>query len=533
MVQFTDLSTNSPTAWWWDFGDGTSSFVQNPVHLFSTFPGIFNVHFFPSNNGGTGFISKNVGIDGSGNCCSFDTVNVIMGKRFHDFNDNCTIDSLEALLPNRMMIATPGPYYSYTNQYGDYFIFINNTGNYTVAEVPYNGWGQECPVYPNGYACNFTGYGNVISDKYFGDTIAMQCPDLRISLHTWPVLRCFSTTTTINCWNFGTTTANGITVSFTADSLLTVQSAVPSWTSNTGNTYEWNIGTLASGQTAAITVQDLISCSANIGDVLTSTASIMPVAGDCSPLDNNTSDVLTVTGSYDPNDKWVKARDYATNGYVKNDLINGTDELEYVINFQNTGTGQAMFVELLDTIDSHLDVSTLEPLASSHTVTSFSVVGSNVIRWYFNNINLPDSGSNQSGSHGFVKYKIKQKSGNTTGTQILNRAGIYFDYNPVVLTNYVVNTVNTNLSVAENANKGTFIDVIPNPFCSSTTLFLSKPIQSGTLVLYDILGKEIKRMENLNGKEIIIQREGMLSGMYFYSLIDKTGLLGNGKMIVE
>jgi PKD repeat protein len=34
-IQFTDASTNVPTAWSWDFGDGTTSALQNPVHSYS------------------------------------------------------------------------------------------------------------------------------------------------------------------------------------------------------------------------------------------------------------------------------------------------------------------------------------------------------------------------------------------------------------------------------------------------------------------------------------------------------------------
>jgi PKD repeat protein len=34
--QFTDQSTPAPTAWFWDFGDGTTSTAQNPVHTFAS-----------------------------------------------------------------------------------------------------------------------------------------------------------------------------------------------------------------------------------------------------------------------------------------------------------------------------------------------------------------------------------------------------------------------------------------------------------------------------------------------------------------
>jgi PKD repeat protein len=42
MVVFTDLSTGGPSSWTWDFGDGGSSTLQNPTHLYNN-PGSYTV----------------------------------------------------------------------------------------------------------------------------------------------------------------------------------------------------------------------------------------------------------------------------------------------------------------------------------------------------------------------------------------------------------------------------------------------------------------------------------------------------------
>jgi PKD repeat protein len=34
-VQFTDTSTGTITSWFWDFGDGGTSTLQNPIHNFT------------------------------------------------------------------------------------------------------------------------------------------------------------------------------------------------------------------------------------------------------------------------------------------------------------------------------------------------------------------------------------------------------------------------------------------------------------------------------------------------------------------
>jgi PKD repeat protein len=47
-VQFNDGSGQGPTAWAWDFGDGGTSTLQNPTHLYAA-PGTYNVCLITSN----------------------------------------------------------------------------------------------------------------------------------------------------------------------------------------------------------------------------------------------------------------------------------------------------------------------------------------------------------------------------------------------------------------------------------------------------------------------------------------------------
>ncbi len=51
-VDFTDTSTNHPTSWAWDFGDGVTSPAQNPSHTYAS-AGNFAVSLTVTNTGGT------------------------------------------------------------------------------------------------------------------------------------------------------------------------------------------------------------------------------------------------------------------------------------------------------------------------------------------------------------------------------------------------------------------------------------------------------------------------------------------------
>jgi PGF-pre-PGF domain-containing protein len=60
-VTFTDMSTGSPTSWNWDFGDGTSSADQSPVHAYSS-AGTYTITLTVSNANGIAYKTLEINV---------------------------------------------------------------------------------------------------------------------------------------------------------------------------------------------------------------------------------------------------------------------------------------------------------------------------------------------------------------------------------------------------------------------------------------------------------------------------------------
>jgi gliding motility-associated-like protein/fimbrial isopeptide formation D2 family protein len=146
---------------------------------------------------------------------------------------------------------------------------------------------------------------------------------------------------------------------------------------------------------------------------------------------------MPILDSYDPNDKSASPA-----GVTASHIIRKEDILEYTIRFQNTGNDVAYTVVIEDELSEYLELSTLQMGASSHPCTwKLGGEGKAKLTWTFNNINLPDSSTNEPGSHGFVQFSIAQKKDNALGSTIANQAYITFDYNSPIVTNLVTQTV--------------------------------------------------------------------------------------------
>src|SRR5690606_14580325 len=112
-----------------------------------------------------------------------------------------------------------------------------------------------------------------------------------------------------------------------------------------------------------------------------------------------------------------------------------------------------------------LNLATFEIIDSSHAMT-YEING-RVITFTFSDIYLPDSTTNEQGSHGFVKFKLMPKEITEENTMVSNIAYIYFDFNPAVVTNTAPSIYVSELPIDKEETNIKFLDdialIYPNP----------------------------------------------------------------------
>jgi hypothetical protein len=82
---------------------------------------------------------------------------------------------------------------------------------------------------------------------------------------------------------------------------------------------------------------------------------------------------------------------------------------------------------------------------------------------------------------------------------------------------------------AENLHAKLF----PNPLSTMSTLQVSTPLSNATFVIYNSIGTKVKEMTNCNGFKIIIHRNQLSPGLYYYNLTTKNGINSSGKILIS
>lgn len=328
--------------------------------------------------------------------------------------------------------------------------------------------------------------GGVVDSLDFGFLIADQAQDLEVFLTPVYEFRPgFQALYHVLCRNTGTSSMDAELV-LTLDDSLTFDSASVAPSTVNGHTLTWALGTMFPLQNAEFRIFCTPVDSLSLGSHVHTSALINPVSGDNTPGNNISISDNEVVGSWDPNDIRVEP---AT---IYNDELDSA-VLDYVIRFQNTGTADAINIAVEDIIPANAEALSFELLAASHPMAVEYYAFARKLRFQFAGIHLPDSTTDEVGSHGFIRYRMRPLAGLVVGDTITNGASIFFDHNPAVLTNQAITIVETPTGLAEGTSVGSTgtLAAYPNPSSGQLLLRYEAGLSGATAMVFDALGRSV------------------------------------------
>ncbi len=284
----------------------------------------------------------------------------------------------------------------------------------------------------------------------------------------------------------------------------------------TGNTTTWNFGSLdVTDPTTYLSISAKSPTGVDYfpGDTVKSEYYINPISGDGNPVDNIVISVDTVKSSYDPN--FV---DVSPAGCI----VAGT-ELQYTIGFENTGNDTAHNIYVMDTLSNFIDPSSFRMVSASADVFVHKSqhLGQTVLKFDFPNIMLPDS-SHKDLCHGLFIYKVKTKVAIPYWSLISNRAGIYFDENPVVMTNTATNTVGCppvkNINTYVNQNN---VTLYPNPTTDELTIKTANSSYT-SLTISNSIG-QVLLQQAISNTQTKVNVKVLPAGLYYVTIRGENG----------
>ncbi|NRA49680.1 MAG: T9SS type A sorting domain-containing protein, partial [Phaeodactylibacter sp.] len=442
------------------------------------------------------------------------TANEIFGEVVLDL-DNNGCDENDLAIANMMVIAAGngGDLGTFTLGSGIYQLFPG-AGDFetTLMTAGY------FDVNPEAHNTSFSGVGAMeVAD--FCLAANQEIVDLNVSLYPLTEARPgFDATYQLVFHNDGTEAVNGtVNLEYDDAKLDFLSSSLPA-DNQTANQLSFNFSELNPFETMAIefTFNVFAPPVVEIDEVLAFTATVDPDLADANEADNTFAFDQIVIGSFDPND--IRVLEGET---IPEDEI--PEYLHYIIRFQNTGTASAINVRVENELDPNLDWSSLELESSSHA-NSVEIRDGNLVSFLFENINLPDSTSNEPESNGYITYRIKPVAGLSVGDIIQNQADIFFDFNLPIETNIATTEIIELVGLDEN-NQGLRFSVSPNPIIDWLDIHTEEPVVN--INLYDGQGRLIYTFGAVNR----IDLTNLYPGIYFCQVIGEDGRFGMKKII--
>ena len=441
--------------------------------------------------------------------------NEINGNVKLDFNvDGC--DNSDINISNLLIETSNGldDFATFTQNNGDYLLYTNE-GNF-ITSVTTN-LPNYYTINPNSETNTFTGFDNTFTANFCIEP-NQTVNDVNINLIPTSQARPgFNATYQIVYKNVGTTQLNGnVTLEFD-NTKLSFLNASETVNTQTSNSLTFNYSNLNPFETRTIDLEFNVFAppTVNIDDILNFTTTINPIASDFTADDNIFTFNQTVIGSFDPNDITCLEGNQIL-------LADADKYLHYVIRFQNTGTASAINVVVTNDLDTNLDWSTLQLESLSHN-NRVAIKNGNEIEFIFENINLPDSTTDEPNSHGFITYKIKPKTDIALGDIIPNKADIFFDFNEAIETNTATTTIVNVLAVNEN----TLLDFSVYPTPTESILNVKSKTEIIKIEIYSKLGQLIIKSKTENQIDV----SNLTQGLYFVKVEDINGKFGVKKIV--
>jgi uncharacterized repeat protein (TIGR01451 family) len=280
---------------------------------------------------------------------------------------------------------------------------------------------------------------------------------------------------------------------------------MPTPVSVSGNTITWNIGSITSGNYLSFFVP-LTPLSTTVGgDTACNYALNTPTTGDLNTVNNVVSICDSIRSSWDPNEMTVSPE-----RNIQQDSL-----LTYSIQFENLGNDTAFNIHIQDTLSQYLDARSLRLLSSTHpvSITVYQDGGKDIVKFDFPGINLGDKNHPLS-NKGVLTYSIRTSTGQIF-SEIDNSAGIYYDANPVVMTNTASYKVITPSGVS-NPSRTAGLKVYPNPATSTFNIQVSQDEWSEALLI-NSLGQTLVQRQLGQGSNVLPIAE-LPSGIYYLQI---------------
>ena len=223
-------------------------------------------------------------------------------------------------------------------------------------------------------------------------------------------------------------------------------------------------------------------------------------------------------------------------------MISATDDIEYHIYFQNTGSDTVSRVILRDTLSSIFDITTVVPGASSHPY-EYEVTGEGILTFTFQNIDLPSTAINDETSYGFVKFRVSQKLNTPKGAVIENTASVTFDFGAPIASEMAFHTIGgetvsdyieVSTDVDDIVIPGVSVDVFPNPFTERATIELIGlgATPNITFQLFDVTGRLVQADSHSISRFDFYPNQ-LSEGLYFFSILSEGQLVTSGKVFIR